>query len=104
MELSGQYRIEEIDRTKPLSTLEFTENKYSNDNAKKLFDALMGSSVFEYTKPPELLSTLARLVNGDNSVILDFFSGSATTAHAVMYLNAENLSAGQAGDSRKSIV
>lgn len=97
-DVGGQYKIVEIDRTKPLSTLEFTENKYSNDNAKKVFDVLMGSNVFEYTKPPELLEKLTRLVNGSNFAVLDFFSGSATTAHAVMQLNAED------GGKRKFIM
>ena len=89
-EVGGQYKIVEIDRTKPLSTLEFTENKYSNDNAKKAVDTLMGSNVFEYTKPPELLEKLTCLVNGSNFTVLDFFSGSATTAHAIIQLNSED--------------
>lgn len=94
----GKYQIIKIDRTKPLSTLEFTDNKYSNDNAKKAFDILMGSSVFEYTKPPELLMYLIRLVNGSDFTVLDFFSGSATTAQAVVQLNAED------GGKRKFIM
>ena len=94
----GKYAIVAIDRTKPLSTLEFTENKYSNDNAKKVFDKLMGGNVFEYTKPPELIVQLLRLVNSKEFIVLDFFSGSATTAHAVMQLNAED------GGNRKFIM
>jgi adenine-specific DNA-methyltransferase len=97
-ESNGKYNIIIIDRTKPLSTLEFTDNKYSNDNAKKAFDALMGGNVFEYTKPPELLEQLIRIVNGKDFLVLDFFSGSATTAHAVMQLNAED------GGKRKFIM
>ena len=97
-EVNGQYLIVEIDRTKPLSTLEFTENKYSNDNAKKAFDTIMGGNVFEYTKPPELLEKLIYLVRGNSFTVLDFFSGSATTAHAVMQLNAED------GGKRKFIM
>lgn len=85
-----EYRIVEFDRTKPLSTLEFTENEYSNDNAKKIFDSLMGKGIFEYTKTPEMVKTLQRLVATNDFLILDFFSGSATTAHAVMQLNAED--------------
>jgi adenine-specific DNA-methyltransferase len=96
--VGGAYQIVKIDRTKPLSTLEFTDNKYSNDNAKKAFDAIMQKAVFEYTKPPELLMQLARLVNGSDFTVLDFFSGSATTAHAVMQLNAED------GGKRKFIM
>ena len=45
---------------------------------------------FNYSKPIELIKRLLEFVNNDNSIILDFFSGSATTAHAVMQLNAED--------------
>jgi adenine-specific DNA-methyltransferase len=58
----------------------------------------MGSSVFEYTKPPELIEQLACLVNRKDFIALDFFSGSATTAHAIMQLNAED------GGKRKFIM
>lgn len=83
------YAIVLIDRTKAISTLEFTENLYSNDNAKKKFDEVMHRSVFEYTKPTSLITRLISLISDPDSLILDFFSGSATTAHAVMQLNAE---------------
>lgn len=93
-----EYKIVEFDRTKPLSTLEFTENEYSNDNAKKVFDSIMGKGIFEYTKTPEMIKTLQNLVATKDFIILDFFSGSATTAHAVMQLNAED------GGNRKFIM
>ena len=95
---NDRYEVVSVNRTKPLSTLEFTENKYSNDNAKKKFDELMKRTVFEYTKPTSLISRLASLQSDKNSLILDFFSGSATTAHAVMQLNAED------GGKRKYIM
>lgn len=96
---NGQsYEIVQSERTKPLSTLEFTENIYSNDNAKKGLDDIMEKGVFEYTKPPALIQKLTSLVNDDNIIILDFFSGSATTAHAVMKLNSED------GGNRKFIM
>ncbi len=92
------YTIVPIDRTKALSTLEFTENLYSNDNAKKKFDEVMHRSVFEYTKPTSLITRLMSLISDSGFLILDFFSGSATTAHAVMQLNAED------GGKRKYIM
>lgn len=95
---NDRYEVVSINRTKPLSTLEFTENKYSNDNAKKKFDELMKRTVFEYTKPTSLISRLASLQSDKDSLILDFFSGSGTTAHAVMKLNAED------GGKRKYIM
>lgn len=90
VENNGKYEIAEIERTKPLSTLEFTENTYSNDNAKKALDNVMGFTAFDYTKPPELMIQLAKLVRGNSFTVLDFFSGSASTADAIMQLNAED--------------
>ena len=51
---------------------------------------LFQSAVFSYPKPVSLVKYLAELLNDKNALILDFFSGSATTAHAVMQLNAED--------------
>lgn len=55
-------------------------------------------NVFEYTKPPQLVKRLLQLLNNSDSIVLDFFSGSATTAHAVLQLNAED------GGNRKFIM
>lgn len=54
---------------------------------KKLFD---GVSVFDYAKSTKLLTYIESIGSDKDSIILDFFSGSATTAHAVMQLNAED--------------
>lgn len=55
---------------------------------------MFGTLVFDYTKPVELIKYLLGLQinnkDSENDIILDFFSGSATTAHAVMQLNAED--------------
>ncbi|MDE6242019.1 MAG: site-specific DNA-methyltransferase [Anaeroplasmataceae bacterium] len=45
---------------------------------------------FDFAKPLELMVFLIKILNDKNGIILDFFSGSATTAHAVMQLNAED--------------
>lgn len=87
---NGQYEIVYNERTKPISTLEFVENKYSNDNSNKEITALMGSALFDYVKPTALVKQLLKSVSDTDSIILDLFSGSATTAHAVMQLNAED--------------
>ena len=96
--VNNAYEIVKIDRTKPLSTLEFVDNQYSNDNATKNISDLIGKGIFEYTKPISLLKTLQSLIRDKNYTVLDFFSGSATTAHAVMQLNAED------GGNRKFIM
>ena len=54
---------------------------------KKMFD---GVSVFDNPKPVGFIKRLLQLGSSKDSIILDFFSGSATTAHAVMQLNAED--------------
>jgi adenine-specific DNA-methyltransferase len=84
------FEIEYIQRTKAISTIEFVENEYSNDNSKKNLVQLFGSSVFDYSKPIKLLKTLSQYSTIKEDIVLDFFSGSATTAHAVMQLNAED--------------
>ena len=58
---------------------------------RKDFELLMGDSIeFSYPKPIILLKKLMETATSKDSLILDFFSGSATTAHAVMKLNAED--------------
>ncbi len=52
-------------------------------------ETLFGESYFSFPKAPDLISYLSKMVK-TNDIILDFFSGSATTAHAVMQLNAED--------------
>ncbi|MVN20425.1 site-specific DNA-methyltransferase [Mucilaginibacter arboris] len=83
------YKTVKIERSKPLSTLEFTENKYSNDNATKAIDEIIGKGVFEYTKPPELINQLVKLINEEDFIVLDFFAGSGTTGQALMELNKD---------------
>ena len=88
--LNGDYYVEYKNRTKPVSTLDFVENKYSNDNSNKEITALMGTALFDYVKPSILIKQIMSTCTKRDSIILDFFSGSATTAHAVMQLNAED--------------
>ena len=62
----------------------------TNDGAKGIKD-LFGSTVFDYPKSPNLLVRFLKMADIESGdIILDFFSGSATTAHAVMQLNAED--------------
>lgn len=85
----NDFKIVKIERTKPLSSLEFIDNQYSNDNAKKQLLSLFEKAPFDYSKPNSLLEFLILFGTNENDIILDFFSGSATTAHAVMEVNAE---------------
>ena len=63
----------------------------STNGTKELMKLFDGQMFFDTPKPTSLLLKLIDLANTkDNDIILDFFSGSATTAHAVMQLNAED--------------
>ena len=61
----------------------------SQDGTKEITD-LLKSKVFNFPKPSSLIKFLASIHTSSDDYIMDFFSGSATTAHAVMQLNAEN--------------
>ncbi len=92
------YTIVYTERTRPISTLDFIDNEYSNDNSNKEITGLMGKSLFDYVKPTVLIKNLMKSVKNKDFIVLDFFSGSATTAHAIMQLNAED------GGNRKFIM
>lgn len=82
----------------PMTIWKFKEVGSSQDasrNLKKLFD---DKAFFEYPKSVPLIERCIQLYSNEKSLILDFFSGSATTAHAVMHLNAED------GGKRKFIM
>lgn len=75
---------------------EVGNNQEAKQETKALFD---GVGLFDGPKPIRLLKTLITIANvGNDEIVLDFFSGSATTAHAVMQLNAED------GGNRKFIM
>lgn len=61
----------------------------SQDGTKEITN-LFGSKVFPFPKPSSLIYFLSKIHTNENDIILDFFSGSATTAHAVMKLNSED--------------
>ncbi len=93
------YKIEFFERTKAISSLEFTNSKYSNDNStKELQDIFKIKNLFNYPKNTGLLKFLIYQTTSDTDIILDFFAGSGTTAHAVMAQNLED------GGNRKFIL
>ena len=61
----------------------------SQDGTKEITN-LLGTKAFSFPKPAALIKYLISTSSEEGDVILDFFSGSATTAHAVMQLNAED--------------
>ena len=80
-----------------ISIMDYTEVGHS-DEANRQLKSLMDGNFFDYPKPVRLIHRLIYLSTKKDDIILDFFSGSATTAHAVMQLNAED------GGNRKFIM
>ena len=74
----------------PTSILFYKEVGHSQEGSQEVIKLFGDKGVFDGPKPVRLLLRLLTLANlEDNSIVLDFFSGSASTAHAVMKMNAE---------------
>jgi len=71
---------------------------YESEVSSKALIKLMDGKYFDFPKPVDLIKFFINQRTSDNDLIIDFFSGSGTTAHAVMQLNAED------GASRKWIM
>lgn len=74
--------------TNPQST--WLDNVGMNTEGTKQMYDLFGKSFFSYTKPESLIKTLIQQATSKDSIVLDFFGGSSTTAQAVMQLNSED--------------
>ena len=80
---------EPLNRSLPYKNL-LIDNFYNEYGSKLIKEIFGGAEYFDYPKPLELIYHLLKIGSEKNSIILDFFSGSATTAHAVMKLNQED--------------
>ena len=91
--------IEEANSKKSITDLllDWGQNQDATEETRSLFGIKNDTTIFDNPKPTLLIKNLVKSCN-NNSVVLDFFSGSATTAHAVMKLNAED------GGNRKYIL
>ena len=105
VELSKQlvisYKKADYNREVPPSLVDIQVGVDTTENAGRyISDIFDGQKIFDYPKPVSLLRYLINffIKSDKESIILDFFSGSATTAHAVMQLNAED------GGNRKFIM
>ncbi|WP_417867448.1 site-specific DNA-methyltransferase [Xanthomarina gelatinilytica] len=81
----------------PMTVWKHEDVGHSQDAAQKLKKLFNNKQYFDYPKPVGLIQRTLELYSNENDLILDFFSGSGTTAHAVMALNAED------GGNRKCI-
>ena len=87
----GEIRIFKKDRD--LTTLPKTvwfEKEFNSIVGTREVATIVGEGLFDFPKPLFLLKQMMEIATNKDSIILDFFSGSATTAHAVMQLNAED--------------
>lgn len=82
----------------------WNEIAFNQKGSKEISNILGNMTIFDNPKPIELVQELSKLGSNPNSIILDFFSGSASTAHAVMQLNSEDASTGSATGKRKFIM
>ena len=82
----------DTEAVKPPETLWLHQEVGHNHSASEEMKKLLDGKVFESPKPKELIIKMLKLATyiDNDDIILDFFSGSATTAHAVMQLNAED--------------
>ncbi len=82
----------------PMTIWKYREVGHTQDATKKLKELFGNIHTFDYSKTVDLIKRCIVLYTEKKDIILDFFSGSATTAHAVMQLNAED------GGDRKYIM
>jgi adenine-specific DNA-methyltransferase len=94
-----RYKNEAVNTYNPVNSLFAIDNEFMNQGATTELKELFTEAIFSYPKPTAYLYELIKCsATNDTDIILDFFSGSATTAHAVMQLNAED------GGKRKFIM
>ena len=83
------YVIVSREKTRKNSTIDFISNEYSNDIAKKQVASFGIDASFDYPKPYNLVEELlSTYYNWGDAIVLDFFSGSSSTAEAVMRKNS----------------
>lgn len=87
----------EKERTRKFKSV-LDDKSFNNQNGTQEVKALLGGDYMSFPKSMEYIKTICMMGASDDCIVLDFFSGSATTAHAVMQLNAED------GGKRKFIM
>ncbi len=96
---SNEYRIvQKMRHSEKLIRSILSDTKYSSRRGTAEVEELLKGKIFSFPKPVSLISDLIKVGMNEDDIILDFFSGSGTTAHSVMQLNAED------GGNRKFIM
>ena len=74
----------------PVHSIFGIDNEYMNQVATTELKKIFEKNVFSYPKPVSFIEKVVRYTTEKDAIVMDFFSGSATTAHATMQLNAED--------------
>ncbi len=92
MRNGGYMIVEKYRESRVMARSVWGNQKTNTERGTLLVKELLGAKVFDYPKPLEMLKQICELGSGSDGddIILDFFSGSGTTAHAVMKLNVED--------------
>lgn len=87
----GEFRIVQKSRhtTKVIRSLQL-DNEVSSRRGTLEVEKLLDKKVFSYPKPSEFIKRLCEVGSDEDSIVLDFFAGSSSTAHAVMKLNVSD--------------
>lgn len=85
-----QYLIDENGNERKGKMFSIIEDIYTQHGTNEMLKLLGNAKIFPFPKPSSFIKQLLMVGTCKNSIVVDFFSGSATTAHAVMQLNAED--------------
>lgn len=87
--MQKRYKKDLIDFQNPISTL-LIDKVGLNTEGTRIIQTLFEKNVFDYSKPVSLIHILINQITKKSDIVLDFFSGSSASAHAVMNVNMEN--------------
>lgn len=82
-----RFLTEVQDGMRPMTIWKYTEVGHNQEASQELRKLFNGESYFDTPKPVKLIKRICEIATSDNDLILDFFSGSSTTAHAVLEIN-----------------
>jgi len=81
-----------LSEARNITPINFWDHKYAGntDDGTKELNELLGKNIFDNPKPTQLIKRVIEHTCRDNDIILDFFSGSSTSAHAILENNIQN--------------
>jgi adenine-specific DNA-methyltransferase len=89
--VNGRYKLVKKEVGKPFTSDTFMSESFGNRVATREFKNILPNTTFTHPKPSNLIKKIIRMAtNNKSAIILDFFAGSGTTAHAVLALNKED--------------